>query len=591
MKKFITLLIATCTLSAFAQVPSTWAEWRDYHGLRPATFGVAEKLMDSDGDGLSDWIEFQEGLNPTNQATDGTTHDYYRAKNGSTMGKVLTGNDSMPDWYKLRVGLATNEAVWSVDSDNDGWDNWSEMLAGTDPNDPNSYPQPTLQLQIDYTGKRAGQNTPTKLVVHAYTDEYMNGMPDAVYIKQLADSRFPKVVMLGERDCTIGYIRQGKNYFYAFLDCDGSTIEGMPADQWLTWTNNEPAGLADGHLEKGANVIGWQSNRLRFGLTDEAKSFARIGWEGSNELDKKVDFENNSGTLYSTKTIKWPRTWLHEGDLIAGKSSQFGLGWGIALPPQNSGNYRIYNMVGIDLKLFTTGKWTNSYSNPLAQPITIDPKGDAHVYVYGQRPEFRFRLAPEATEFEIEIRSGTTGASETAEYQARHLAPPRRNYGGYSDVAIWTPPFCWGDTLEGGVAMPAGDYRWRLEAYSPAHTGGSTWTDRQVFTVTKGATINAQIDQPAGQPVRVQAYDNPAFAGQPKAAAYVTVPATAELIGLQQGKRYYIKAFVDDNSGHPSGISGLGYYRTEKSLAQPFRPAAALARESNPQTVKVWVRD
>ena len=60
-------------------------------------------------------------------------------------------NDGIPDWWKLIHGLSiTDPTVPEGDADRDGYSNFEEFLAGTDPQDPNSKPKirPSAVLTI-----------------------------------------------------------------------------------------------------------------------------------------------------------------------------------------------------------------------------------------------------------------------------------------------------------------------------------------------------------------------------------------------------------------------------------------------------------
>jgi len=89
-------------------------------------------IADTDGDGLEDGIEVRLGFNPALADTDG---------NGiSDFDEVLQSSDSDGD------GLVDSEEIrlrldpFNADTDGDGYNDGAEILAGTNPNNPASYP-------------------------------------------------------------------------------------------------------------------------------------------------------------------------------------------------------------------------------------------------------------------------------------------------------------------------------------------------------------------------------------------------------------------------------------------------------------------
>jgi len=86
--------------------------------------------IDSDSDGLPDYLEELNGTNPANPDTDG---------------------DGLPDGWEVDNGLDPNDPTGdngaTGDPDGDGHDNLDEYNGGTDPQDPNSPPPPVPVTQ------------------------------------------------------------------------------------------------------------------------------------------------------------------------------------------------------------------------------------------------------------------------------------------------------------------------------------------------------------------------------------------------------------------------------------------------------------
>jgi len=156
--------------------------WELANGLNPP---VNDAALDADGDGLTNLEEFNGGVNSTNPRSrdsngDGvsdyeerngvkpTAHSYDRLDrlvatqypNGAWEGWQYDGNgnirahvlratrdadgDSLPDAWEFSQGLAIANATgtqgFAGDADGDGWTNYQEFLAGTNPNDSASQP-------------------------------------------------------------------------------------------------------------------------------------------------------------------------------------------------------------------------------------------------------------------------------------------------------------------------------------------------------------------------------------------------------------------------------------------------------------------
>ena len=155
---------------------------------------------DNDGDGLSNYAEYlisevfkYAALDPDNPKTDGACVDYFRKQGDLYFGEIFTDHDQVNDLWESAYPSAANRYVYdpSDDGDGDGWSNWAEAQAGTDPTIDletgidgyvlNAYPVPTIETKLTYAGKDA-VTAPVKVQVWSQrTDPGMTGSPDAIW--------------------------------------------------------------------------------------------------------------------------------------------------------------------------------------------------------------------------------------------------------------------------------------------------------------------------------------------------------------------------------------------------------------------------
>jgi hypothetical protein len=101
--------------------------WEVQYGLDPL---VDDAGVDSDGDGLSNLDEYQNGTDPLDDDTDG---------------------DGMPDGWEVQYGLDPLVDDAQEDLDGDGFSNIVEYNMGTEPNNAASKPE-VYQFSYDNNG-------------------------------------------------------------------------------------------------------------------------------------------------------------------------------------------------------------------------------------------------------------------------------------------------------------------------------------------------------------------------------------------------------------------------------------------------------
>ena len=657
-------------------LPDYWElEWRlnpylnDEDGNRQGDY-----LDDFDGDGLTNDAERRAGLDPFNPDSDGDgvfDFDDVPASLSTTAfsyGWLYTDSDYVYDAYE-EGWEDTYASAFRYDEhedrDLDGWNNWSEalretVLAYNSYNEPTgtegdaeastadkaaNFPLPDLKVTLDYGGQAI---TGAKLVIHAYSDKDMNGWPDAVFVKDFsADTldTWPMTATISTNCLVYGHLRQGPNWFFAWMDMGGaaagdsgnsssgssSSSSSSSLDNWPTWNDSEPAAIADNQLD-GID-IGFDLNEITFHLTDKAESFARFSWAdeaAKNPGDGMFVEVFYSGNRVFRRTIKWPRTWLHEGDIISWNNENSGLSgsarknFGLGALGDVSASDTTRRIFTVDLtpqsmnEMYEFGYMANyceisnwmHTASALATPELYGPIN--REIVSTARPEFRFSLDPEFTEFRFRLirrndESGTwSDDNQVTIYDSRILAPGRfwNDATSRRDLVILKSPVAQSDVYGGNASFERGRvYQWAVNAYSPALKSGTSTVIGYFTTATAAGTggtlvssgkgvIYADVTYPSGLAlntarasgvptpiIRVQAFRSKSFNGLPDASLRVTSTGLCKIAGLEDGQDYYIRAYIEQNGGSTrDDWESWGYYRAGNGTANPFIPVAVTAR-------------
>ena len=179
----------------------------DYYAYQYGLKG-GDAGKDFDGDGLSNYAEYlitevfkYAKCDPRTYATDDGVCDYYKKVGDLYLGEIFTDHDMMDDVWEEQYGAGSvNRGVFDsfADPDGDGWSNYAEFRAGTDPTTTVAlsidgyvcpeYPVPAIAANIIYNGS-VGISGP--LVLKAWNeamDYDMVKVPDAVWTLGTAES-------------------------------------------------------------------------------------------------------------------------------------------------------------------------------------------------------------------------------------------------------------------------------------------------------------------------------------------------------------------------------------------------------------------
>ncbi|HPK38058.1 MAG TPA: hypothetical protein PLH01_07240, partial [Kiritimatiellia bacterium] len=467
-------------------------------------------------------------------------------------------------------------------------------------------------------------------------DEYIECDLSYIQIRYSASlvEGWPKKLYLGRAET--GHLREGANYFFAFMDLDGSG----------TWNAGEPCGVP----EPFVTDIGWDRNQLAIELTDYTPGFLRMtiapvqrtediftgggaapgggGGTTASGLEKRVVVKrvsvdgnkNYQGTVLD-KTLSAMRSFVHEGDF-----NGLGLDWGLpGVPttmPRLAVVYEVYlgSSSGVPTNAVMT--FTNTFDSARAKAQAVYPVNRG--YVYSARPTFKWKMPLNYTAFHLEVRRDSQ--SGPVIYNSGTMKAPARDIDG---ACVWTAPLCAGMTMLGADApyLPNKRYFWRVAALDAKYsntTTGASWSDWQTYRLDVNAPLDSagygaikavvKYHGPAtalltGR-VKVQAFNNAAFSGQPEAEitlagaglAALTDPANtatnANLFGLAPSAgagNYYVRAFIDHNQNGVRDVwESWGYANYYGISDTPYDPRAVKVEYvplAECETVEITIED
>ena len=388
---------------------------------------------------------------------------------------------------------------------------------------------------------------------------------------------FPTTLYLADADS--GYVREGKNYIFAFIDLNANG----------TWDAGEPCGVATPFEAD----IGWDHNKVNIELTDYTPGYLRMslasglrsedvfagsgsaagsgasagggGTTASAAPETRVRVRRSLADGYSTyqrivldKVIESPRNFLHEGDFMG--QGDLGLDWGLTDVPTSMNRERfVYDVYVGNSDVLTNNTHLATFTNLFdvgsarAQAKATSPAGGK--YVYSARPFFRWTMPHTYTAFAVEIRKGSSTGPVV--YQSGEIQAPARDV--VTDECVWEVPIHAGDKLPNGQVFASNTlYAWRVIALNAKFTLTTTpitWSSWNMFRLDVNAplassgygAIKAVVKYygPATNllsgRVKVQVFNNRGFTGVPAAQYTLT---DSELVSLVTPGTTDVNAFL-----------------------------------------------
>ncbi len=509
--------------------------WESANGLDPGSNrGDDGAWGDPDNDGLNNRAEFLAGTDPQDFDTDDDGYGDYDSRSGPgarTYGELYDDGDGMADSWEADYPSILSPLLYDADEDpdGDGWSNYGEFMnrtvgtngsqsLPTDPTDSSSYPTPQVAFTFKYTGL-FGQGP---IRVQAYSTPTMDGTPDAELVLD-GVTNFVSPYLLTTNQFTTGHLRQGPAWFYAYFDrnADG------------TWNEGEPAGLS---LYQPIQVGFGAVPEVILGMSDELHGYKRFSWPAAadaNSYTVSVWRKSGAAVQVISRIMKAPRTYFHEGDYrYAGYS---GL-------PTNSYDWYVRaiqsNVTG---GIIASNAFRIDYPVTLLAPVAYQPPA---VISYA-RNTFAWSMDTNATQFRLQIsrepsftvpaalvfNMTTNAAYVDADGRCRYVLPIYAGDGAWSN----------------------GLYYWRVRALCPATTSAYSAVNSFLVNVQESPTgaytiagTVSYLGKVTNGQIVVQAFRSSGFSGVPEAQVTLTNKGVFKLMGLPAGS-YSVRAFIDQN--------------------------------------------
>lgn len=520
--------------------------WESEHGLDPAAYDADKDL---DDDGWSNYAEFQADRDPSSMLEYPVPEVsfYVKYEGNNTEGNLIIlayGEEEMDgladaefSGYELSFSV-TNEPITVSGASVQG-----NLIHGNVVPGSLSIYQGIISILDNAKGGLTSGGMPVGTIDYfsgTYTLNFASPPTDPAWSAdyRFVNLRYPKVYtfLLPVK----GYLREGDNWFFAFIDNDDDT----------EWDMGEPAGVVHGQPYH----IAWGSQpEMIIGLTDEMPGYGRFSWAPVGEGEEyEVTLYGSGPHIFTPPLIvRFPRNFLMEADYW--RSGVDGL-------PADTYQWLVEDELGNSIG---SGSFSIQSPSPLGTPTADRPDG---AILRHSREEFRWTMNRGCTRFRLLVSQSSDMSNPVLD--VTEYTPFREGDGTYR----WYAPL-YGITnpVVGGVTNDY--YYWTVQGLSP--DGSTSRSVPAGFWIKKG-------DQPLGPhsisgqlgyfgkvtnnaTFVVGAYANSGAGVRPEALQLIEVTTnnvTADewplneipynLKGLWPGT-YYVWAHLDQNSSGDDG--------------------------------------
>jgi len=452
-----------------------------------------------------------------------------------------------------------------LDSDGDGWSNWSEYLAGTPRADSSGAPAVPIRFVVDYNGYLA-PNAPQLLAggrilqLEFYDSPAMDGFPNFSLTTNTVDFTLD---------------RPFDGPMYVWMTAQASALYDPETD---------PAALVRDDRGWVASVDG--RDHIRATLTDnrQMRGYNRLllpavaATDAPETLDYTVISMQGRVENFHLN-INVPRNYLHEGDYLrAGIHGLGGNGSQEAFWFELYRNYLLYGMIYQEGVGIVADIITNQVA---AAPVVVTGYDTTFAYA---RNELAWTMDQYSTWYTLSIATNAAGTSPLVT-MSRTIIPFES--AGHYRAAL---PFYVYDTRPTGATWANNTRYWVQvqtgmesgsavsSAWHPIRMAISTNTSKSISGTVNYAGTNyfSSVTSTNLLPVVVQFFDDPMYFGVPEAQIRIaasewstnaTTPTAGYSVhGLRPGKDYYGRAWVDldaDGIMDPFESRAVGYDLTQ----------------------------
>jgi gliding motility-associated-like protein len=285
---------------------------------------------DSDGDGVPDHVEVQDGTDPNNgsDATDSDgdgVPDYIEVREGTDPNDPRDFKDSdgdgVPDFVEVQDGTDPNDPTDFKDSDGDGVPDFVEVQQGTDPSNPRDFKDTDGDGAPDYVEAQEGTdpNDPTD-----FKDSDGDGVPDFVEVQDGTDPNDPSDFKDSDGDGVPDFVevQQGTdpNDSTDFKDSDGDGVPDFIEVQQGTNPNNSSDAIdSDGdgipdYVEVGEGTDPRNANDFKDSDGDGVPDFVE-NQQGTDPTNPRSFKDSDGGGVPDyVESVVYPRLGLSIGN-------------------------------------------------------------------------------------------------------------------------------------------------------------------------------------------------------------------------------------------------------------------------------------
>ena len=506
------------------------------------TYSLTNAYDDPDHDGLInlyEYLAFKEYgvlLNPYKFGTftDNMLSDYYTKPAGGgglTYGEIYDDTDVLPDIWETNYPMVMDRHYFHRydDPDLDGWNNLEEYLAGTDANDADSAPMPTITGVIEYDGSSIGNASQFR--IFAYDSADMDGVPieGAVTLED------------GNLKFSFTHLTSRRVWLFAYKANDGAG----EADHLTGFAPGDAYGITG-----PVKVSFDNATDVRVPVLDQNNMpwYRAFSWPARPGVsDYYIRLDNNNGTRVMTRWVHADRNVFYAADYMRGPASvRFGLPpgtylWSVAENDRPDNTYIITNGV------FHVG------SSTMPKPTVVSPiGGDLIVH---QLHDFVWRMDPQASVPRFMIQIAPADGSWV--YQTNVFVQAEDRAGNYR---LRLPLQKEGEDLFGSGKWKSGVYRWWVRCCNNVSYGDWSESGRFELAVTNPPQESAGAPSISGEVIYhgkaptdrivIQAFKSPGYDVDIEGVMSMSAPGAFKLPFEMRGLRhvgYTMRAFLDVN--------------------------------------------